>query len=89
MKIIIFYASFGGGHLSASKSIKQYIDEHYKNAETLMIDAMKYVDKGFEKISTETYKIMVKNVPWIYGGLYKASAKGPMADFNNLNNIVL
>ena len=89
MKIIIFYASFGGGHLSASKSIKQYIDEHYKNAETLMIDAMKYVDKGFEKISTETYKIMVKNVPWIYGGLYKASAKGPIADLNNLNNIVL
>ena len=28
-KILIFYASYGGGHLSAAKSIKQYIDENY------------------------------------------------------------
>ena len=89
MKIIIFYASFGGGHLSASKSIKQYIDDHYKNAEVLMIDAMKYVDKRVEKISTEAYKLMAKNIPWLYGGLYKATAKGPIADLNNLNNIML
>lgn len=89
MKIIIFYASFGGGHLSASKSIKQYIDDHYKNTEVLMIDAMKYVDKRVEKISTEAYKLMAKNIPWLYGGLYKATAKGPIADLNNLNNIML
>ena len=27
-KILIFYASYGGGHLSAANSIKQYIDEN-------------------------------------------------------------
>ena len=33
MKILIFYAAYGGGHLSAAKSINQYINENYKNVE--------------------------------------------------------
>ncbi len=37
-KILIFYASYGGGHLSAAKSIKEYI-ENYKNTE-IEIDCM-------------------------------------------------
>ena len=40
-KILIFYASYGGGHLSAAKSIQSYITEHYPNTETEMIDCMK------------------------------------------------
>ena len=30
MKIIIFYASYGGRHLNAAKSINEYILENYK-----------------------------------------------------------
>ena len=37
-KILIFYASYGGGHLNAAKSIKEYIDANYKNCETELID---------------------------------------------------
>ena len=33
MKIIIFYASYGGGHLNAAKSINEYILENYKNVD--------------------------------------------------------
>ena len=44
-KVIIFYASYGGGHLSAAKSIKQHIDENYKNVDLEMIDFMKYINK--------------------------------------------
>ena len=32
-KIIIFYASYGGGHLNAAKSINEYILENYKNVD--------------------------------------------------------
>ena len=39
-KVIIFYASYGGGHLSAAKSIQKYITENYENVETQMIDCM-------------------------------------------------
>ena len=50
-KILIFYAAYGGGHLSAAKSIKQYIDENYEDVETEMIDCVKYVNKAFAKSS--------------------------------------
>ena len=43
-KILIFYASYGGGHLSAAKSIKQYIDENYTDVQTEMIDCVKYIN---------------------------------------------
>ena len=39
-KVLIFYASYGGGHLSAAKSIKQYIDEHFDDVQTEMIDCV-------------------------------------------------
>ena len=41
-KILIFYASYGGGHLNAAKSIKECIDNNYSNCETELIDCMKY-----------------------------------------------
>ena len=28
-KIMIFYGSYGGGHLSAARSIKEYIETNY------------------------------------------------------------
>ena len=50
MKILIFYASYGGGHLSAAKSIEEYIKENYKSEkiETELIDCIKYVNKNIE-----------------------------------------
>ena len=50
-KVLIFYACYGGGHLSAAKSIKQYIDENFEDVQTNMIDCVKYVNKSFEKLS--------------------------------------
>ena len=45
-KILIFYASYGGGHLSAAKSIKQYIDDNYSDVQTDMIDCVKYINNA-------------------------------------------
>ena len=44
-KILIFYASYGGGHLSAAKAIKKCIDDTYNNVVTEMIDCVKYINK--------------------------------------------
>ena len=41
MKIIIFYASYGGGHLNAAKSINECINENYPEATVELIDCMK------------------------------------------------
>ena len=54
-KVIIFYASYGGGHLSAAKSILQYIEKNFPLINVEMIDCMKYVSKHIEKMTTAAY----------------------------------
>ena len=75
-KVIIFYASYGGGHLSAAKSIQKYITENYENVETQMIDCMKYVNRPIEKMTTGAYREMAKKAPKLWGKVYEGSQKG-------------
>lgn len=89
MKTLIFYASYGGGHLSAANSINQYIQDHYKNCETQIVDCMKYINKGIEKVTTDSYKVMAKSAPWAWGEIYKLSEKGPIALISNFSNNVM
>ena len=63
MKVLVFYASYGGGHLNAAKSIENYILNNYKKANVELIDCMKYVNKTIEKITTTAYKEMAKKMP--------------------------
>lgn len=88
MKILIFYASYGGGHLTAAKSIKEYIDNHILNIDTELIDCMKYVNKPIEKITTTAYNEMAKNAPWAWGKIYADSQKGPLAHISTKSNTI-
>lgn len=85
-KVLIFYASYGGGHLSAAKSIKQYIDENYTDVETKMVDCVKYADKLFEKLTTEAYKEMAKKAPWIWKKVYYNAQDGVLSKISNQAN---
>ena len=85
-KILIFYASYGGGHLNAAKSIKECIDTNYKDCETKMIDCMKYVNKPIEIITTAAYREMAKKLPWAWGKIYNDSQKGPLAHISSRSN---
>ena len=88
-KIIIFYASYGGGHLSAAKSIESVINEKYPDCETKLVDCMKYVNKGLEKITTAAYRGMAKKMPWAWGKIYNASQKGVMAHISSRSNAMM
>ena len=83
MKILIFYAAYGGGHLSAAKSIKQYIDENYKEAKTKLVDCVEYINKGLNSITTFAYKEMAKKAPWAWGEIYDHSQKGAMSHISS------
>ena len=83
-KILIFYASYGGGHLSAAKSIENVINTNYKDTQTKLIDCMKYVNKGVEKLTTAAYRQMAKKAPWAWGHIYSASQKGTTITVSNL-----
>ena len=62
MKILIFYASYGGGHFNAAKSIYECLKNDYKdkNMDVELIDCMKYVNKTIEKMTTKAYNEMAK-----------------------------
>jgi len=89
MRVLIFYASYGGGHLSAANAIKQYIDANYSDFDVRIVDCMKYINTGIEKITTDSYKIMAEKVPWAWGRIYKRSGKGPIAHLSKLSSKVL
>ena len=89
MKILIFYASYGGGHLSAAKSIEEYIKTNYPNEDTELIDCVKYVNKAIETITTAAYRGMAKKMPWAWGRIYSDSQKGPLAHISSRSNEIL
>lgn len=75
-KIIIFYAAFGGGHLSAARNIKDYIENHYPDSEIVVIDFLEYISKIINKITIKAYLDMAKNAKWMWGKIYYATEKG-------------
>lgn len=87
--ILIFYASYGGGHLNAAKSIHEYILNHYEDNNIELIDCMKYVNKTVEKVSTAAYREAAKKVPWVWGRIYSDSQKGPLAHLSTRSNKIM
>lgn len=85
-KILILYASYGGGHLSAAKSLKNYIDNNYENVETNIVDCIKYINKALDKVTTGAYKQMAKKAPWVWKKVYFNSEKGLLGKFSNGTN---
>ena len=73
MNVLIFYASYGGGHLNAAKSIHQCILDNYPNALVSLVDCMKYVNKTVEKLTTAAYREAAKKAPWVWGRIYSDS----------------
>ena len=65
-KILIFYASYGGGHLSAAKSINNYLNENYPDIQTELVDCMKYINAVLEKLTTGAYREMAKKAPKLW-----------------------
>lgn len=89
MKILIFYASYGGGHFTAANSIKEYLEENYKDIDLKMIDCMKYINLNLEKVTTNAYKSMTKNAPKAWEAVYKISDKEPVLSISNFGNKIM
>ena len=85
-RIMIFYGSYGGGHLSAARSIKEYIESNYTDIEIQMVDCMEYISKTINKFTTKAYSEFAKRIPWAWGQLYKKSEKGVIAKITTDSN---
>ena len=75
-KILIFYGSYGGGHLSAAKSIEKHIKENYPDCETMLVDCVEYINKHLNKLFVEAYNEAAKKVPWAWKTAYYLSNDG-------------
>ena len=82
-KILVFYAMYGGGHLSAAKAIKEYIEKNYDDVEIQMVDCIKYVNKTIDKLTTGAYKQFTKRAPWLWKKIYYNSQKGALSKISN------
>ena len=89
MKVIIFYAKYGGGHLSAARSIENCINTYYKNVNVELIDFMEYANKEFNKITTKAYAEMAKKIPQTWGKVYWHAQSGPIAQISTTSNKLL
>ena len=88
-KVMIFYAAYGGGHLSAARSIKENIETNYTDVEVRLVDCMEYVSKYVNKVTTKAYSELAKKAPHTWGKVYWKSQKGPLAHFSTTSNKVL
>ena len=88
-KVMIFYAAYGGGHLSAARSIKENIEVNYKDVDVKLVDCMEYVNKIVNKVTTKAYSEMAKKAPRTWGKVYWKSQTGPLAHISTTSNKVL
>lgn len=85
-KILIFYGSYGGGHLSAAKNIKEYIENNYPDSEVLLTDCVEYVNKTLNKVTTRAYTSFSKNARWIWKKIYYGSENGVLSKISSAIN---
>ena len=85
-KILIFYASYGGGHLSAAKSIQECLETSYTNIQIEVIDCIKYINRMLNKVTTGAYNEMAKDVPNLWGKVYAGSQKGILSSVSKETN---
>lgn len=86
MKVLIFYAAYGGGHFSAANAIKETIEKEYQNVQIEVIDCMEYLNKVVNYLTVKSYEEMTKKTPKLWGKVYKASRKGIVAAISNSSN---
>lgn len=89
-KVLIFYATYGGGHLSAAKAIKEQLDYKYFNDVSIeMIDCIEYINKSINKLTVTAYKEMAKKFPWAWGKVYSHSKKGVISKISTDSNKIM
>lgn len=89
MKVLIFYASYGGGHLGAARSLEDSLKAQHPEFEVELIDCMKYVNITIEKITSAAYRELAKKAPWAWGRIYNDSQKGPLAHLTSRSNKIM
>ena len=89
-KILILYAKYGGGHLSAANALENYLKNNYSTiCDVQSIDCVEYINKYFSKVTTGAYKKMARNAPKLWKKVYYGATHGPLSHASKeLNRIM-
>ena len=94
-RVLILYGAYGGGHLSAAKTICKQIENQYKNeVDVVLVDCIEYINKYVTEIHegshyllhNEYYKELAKKVPWVWKHVYKSARNGPISHISTTTN---
>lgn len=88
-KILIFYGSYGGGHLSAARNIKDYIESNYTHCNIELVDCIEYINKSLNKFTTKAYTDFSKNARWIWKQIYYGAENGGLSKISNSINKIM
>ncbi len=64
------------GHLSAARSIENYIQNNHSEIEVKLVDCIEYINKYLNKILAESYNEAAKKAPWAWKRAYHSSNHG-------------
>ena len=73
MKIMVLYASAGGGHRKAAEAIAER--GRLRGAQIQLLDALKAVGPLEDKVICDSYRLMARYVPQAFGLLYRQANK--------------
>jgi processive 1,2-diacylglycerol beta-glucosyltransferase len=69
-KIIVTYASVGGGHLRAAEAIYRYLKDNQPQDEVTLVDTLDYCAPIFRYAYTRGYEFLVYRAPLLWQGLF-------------------
>ncbi len=81
--ILIFSASYGGGHKRVSYAVEMAISSLDKSIKTEVIDLFEVISPGLNKINAHTYITTMKKAPYLYGWAYELSYDLRLNNFLN------
>ena len=88
MKVLLLYAKVGGGHIKAAESIKEALQDIDENITIDFEDGLEYSSYLTNKLIIKGYSSLARNVPALYGTIYKRSDKQDMNTVGEINKIV-
>lgn len=89
-RVLILYAKYGGGHLSAATSIQTYIEDHYfYNVNVKCVDCMEYISHFLSATTTGAYKRMAKKTPKLWKKIYYGATKGVLSSASKKANVIM
>ena len=75
LKVLVFSATFGNGHLRAAEAVIEGIQMKEPSAKIIHLDFGDFLSKRFNAIIKNIYSEMINHIPKLWGKLYYKTAK--------------